>query len=41
VRVDYTVVGGRFVVKHGRLVNLDEVDLVRRQNEAAKRLLNG
>jgi len=41
VRVDYTVVGGRFVVKHGRLVNLDEVDLVRRQNEAARRLLNG
>lgn len=40
VRVDYTVVGGRFVVKHGRLANLDEHDLVRRHNEAAKRLLN-
>lgn len=39
VRVDYTVVGGRFVVKRGRLVNLDEQDLVQRHNQAAKRLL--
>ncbi|PWH18445.1 MAG: 8-oxoguanine deaminase [Anaerolineae bacterium] len=41
VRADYTVVGGRLVVKHGRLVNLEEADLVNRHNEAAKRLLNG
>ncbi len=41
VRVDYTVVGGRFVVKHGRLVGLDEGELVRSHNEAARRLLYG
>ncbi len=41
VRVDYTVVGGRFVVKQGRLVTIEEGDLVKRHNQAAKRLLNG
>ncbi len=41
VRVDYTVVGGRFVVKRGRMVNIDESDLVRQHNEAAKRLFRG
>jgi cytosine/adenosine deaminase-related metal-dependent hydrolase len=39
VRVDYTVVGGRFVVRAGQLVTLDETDLVRRHNKAARRLL--
>ena len=39
VRADYTVVGGRFVVKEGRLVTLDEHKLVEKHNQAAKRLL--
>jgi cytosine/adenosine deaminase-related metal-dependent hydrolase len=39
VRADYTVVGGRFVVKEGRLVTLDEHKLVEKHNHAAKRLL--
>ncbi len=39
VRADYTVVGGRFVVKAGRLVTLDEHMLVEKHNRAAKRLL--
>ncbi|MCS6907005.1 MAG: 8-oxoguanine deaminase [Anaerolineales bacterium] len=41
VRVDYTVVGGRFVVRSGRMVNVDEAELVQRHNEAARRLLSG
>ncbi len=41
VRVDYTVVGGRFVVKQGKLANIDEGALVQRHNQAARRLLNG
>ncbi len=40
VRVDYTVVGGRFVVREGHLVTLDEQKLVEKHNKAAKRLLN-
>jgi len=40
-RVDYTVVGGRWVVKEGQLVTLDERKLVERHNRAAKRLLEG
>jgi cytosine/adenosine deaminase-related metal-dependent hydrolase len=41
VRADYTVVGGKFVVRAGRLAALDEHTLVERHNKAAKRLLNG
>jgi hypothetical protein len=41
VRADYTVVGGKFVVREGRLVTLDERKLIERHNKAAKRLLNG
>ncbi|NWG32855.1 MAG: 8-oxoguanine deaminase [Chloroflexi bacterium] len=41
VRVDYTVVGGRFVVKEGSVVTVDEGKLVERHNRAAKRLLEG
>ncbi len=41
VRADYTVVGGRFVVRGGRLVTVDEQSLVERHNRAAARLLNG
>src|SRR5512142_1737129 len=36
-RVDYTVVGGRFVVKEGRLVTVDECRLIEQHNRAAKR----
>jgi 8-oxoguanine deaminase len=39
VRADYTVVGGKFVVKDGELVTLDEHKLVERHNRAARRLL--
>ena len=39
VRADYTAVGGRFVVKEGRLVTLDEHKLVEKHNRAAKLLL--
>jgi 8-oxoguanine deaminase len=39
VNADYTVVGGKFVVKEGQLVTVDEHQLVERHNKAAKRLL--
>jgi 8-oxoguanine deaminase len=39
VRVDYTVVGGSFVVRQGQLATLDETKLVENHNRAAKRLL--
>jgi cytosine/adenosine deaminase-related metal-dependent hydrolase len=38
-RVDYTVVGGKFVVKEGQLVTVDERKLAERQNKAARRLV--
>jgi 8-oxoguanine deaminase len=41
VRVDYTVVGGRYVVKEGQLVILDERKLAEKHNRAARRLLSG
>lgn len=41
VRADYTVVGGRFIVKEGRLVTLDLPVLVEEHNRAARRLLMG
>ncbi len=41
VRADYTVVGGRTVVKEGRLVTLDVPTLVEKHNRAARRLLEG
>ena len=37
--VDYTVVNGRFIVKEGQLVTVDEHQLVEKHNKAAKRLL--
>jgi 8-oxoguanine deaminase len=40
-RVDYTVVGGRFVVKERQLVTVDEGKLVEKHNEAAKKLVEG
>ena len=39
MRVDYTVVGGKFVVKDGNLVYLEIGRLVERHNKAAERLL--
>jgi 8-oxoguanine deaminase len=41
VNVDYTVVGGRFIVKDGHLVTVDERKLIGKHNKAAKRLLEG
>jgi 8-oxoguanine deaminase len=41
VKVDYTVVGGKFIVKQGQLVTVDECKLVEKHNKAANRLLNG
>jgi len=39
VRVDYTVVGGRFIVREGCAVTVDEGKLIEKHNKAAKRLL--
>lgn len=39
VNADYTVVGGKFIVKEGQLVTVDERKLVEKHNQAAKRLL--
>jgi len=41
VRVDYTVVNGKFIVKEGQLVTIDERKLIEKHNKASKRLLNG
>jgi cytosine/adenosine deaminase-related metal-dependent hydrolase len=41
VRVDYTAVGGSFIVKEGQLVTVDEGKLIERHNQAARRLLAG
>lgn len=41
VTVDYTVVGGKFVVKDGQLMNLDLNRLMEDHNRAARRLLTG
>jgi cytosine/adenosine deaminase-related metal-dependent hydrolase len=38
--VDYTVVGGNYVVKEGQLTNLDLPTLVESHNRASRRLLN-
>lgn len=39
VNADYTVVHGKFIVKEGQLVTIDERKLVEKHNKAAKRLL--
>jgi len=41
VKADYTVVGGKYIVKAGELVNLDLPRLIQQHNLAANRLLNG
>ncbi len=40
VKVDYTVVGGKFIVKERQLVTVDEGKLIEKHNKAAKRLLS-
>ncbi|MBT3338934.1 MAG: 8-oxoguanine deaminase [Anaerolineae bacterium] len=40
VKANYTVVGGKFVIKEGQLVNIDEAKLIEKHNKAAKRLLD-
>ena len=39
VRADFTVIGGKFVVRDGNLFTLDEMKLVERHNRASRRLL--
>jgi len=39
VKANYTVVGGRYVVRDGQLVTVDEGRLVEKHNQAARRLL--
>jgi 8-oxoguanine deaminase len=39
VNADYTVVGGKFVVKEGQLCTVDEDRLIEKHNKAARRLL--
>jgi cytosine/adenosine deaminase-related metal-dependent hydrolase len=41
VNADYTVVGGKFVVKEGQLCTVDAEKLIEKHNKAAKRLLQG
>ena len=41
VRADYNVIGGRFVVRAGQLVTVDEGHLVEKHNLATKRLMEG
>jgi len=41
VKTDYTVVGGKFVVKEGQMVNLDVRKLVSDHNQLARQLLEG
>jgi 8-oxoguanine deaminase len=41
VRADYTVVGGKFVVKDGELVTVDVPRLIEQHNQAARRLVAG
>jgi cytosine/adenosine deaminase-related metal-dependent hydrolase len=40
VKVDYTVVGGKFVVEDGQLTSLDLPVQIEKHNQAAARLLN-
>jgi cytosine/adenosine deaminase-related metal-dependent hydrolase len=41
VRVDYTVVGGRFIIKEGELQTLDLAQQIVQHNQAARRLVSG
>jgi cytosine/adenosine deaminase-related metal-dependent hydrolase len=41
VRSDYTIVGGKTIVREGQLVTLDLPRLIKRHNHASRRLVNG
>ncbi len=41
VQANYTIVGGKFVVKEGQLVNLDLPAHLEKHNQASKRLVEG
>jgi 8-oxoguanine deaminase len=41
VNADYTVVGGKFVVREGKLCTVDQDRLIEKHNKAARRLLAG
>jgi cytosine/adenosine deaminase-related metal-dependent hydrolase len=41
VQVDYTVVGGKFIVKEGQLVTLELPILIEQHNKSANRLMEG
>jgi 8-oxoguanine deaminase len=41
VKVDYNIIGGKFIVREGRLTTLDLGPHIERHNQAAKRLLEG
>src|SRR5512133_1751882 len=41
VNADYTVVGGKFIVKEGQLCTVDEIRQIEKHNKAARRLLAG
>jgi len=41
VNVDYTVVGGKFIVRQGQVTTLDVQQVIERHNRAARRLLAG
>jgi len=40
-KVDFSMVGGKTVVKNGQMVNLDVDQLIQKHNKAAERLVNG
>jgi hypothetical protein len=39
--VDLNIVGGKAIVKEGKIVTVNVPELVRKHNQAAKRLLEG
>jgi cytosine/adenosine deaminase-related metal-dependent hydrolase len=41
VKVDYNIIGGKYIVKQGELVTLDLPNHIIKHNEAARRLLEG
>jgi 8-oxoguanine deaminase len=41
VKADYTIVGGKMIVKEGQLLTTDIHYLIERHNQAARRLVNG
>ena len=41
VKVDYNIVGGKYIVKQGELVTLDLPNHIQKHNEAARRLMEG